>query len=59
MQQHLIWHEKHPDEDFNTCHICKVCGKVCSDYNTMKVIKAQFMSSNCVLKIFRFPFSFI
>jgi hypothetical protein len=35
-QQHLIWHEKHPNEDFHTCHICKQCGKVCADYNAMK-----------------------
>ena len=35
-QQHLLWHQKHPGEDYATCHICNQCGKVCADYNAMK-----------------------
>ena len=36
IQQHLLWHERHPQEDFLTCHICQECGKVCADYNAKK-----------------------
>ncbi len=36
MQQHLIWHGKHPNEDYLSCHICGECGKVCADYNAKK-----------------------
>ena len=36
IQQHLLWHERHPQEDFLTCHICQECGKVCADYNSKK-----------------------
>ena len=35
-QQHLLWHQKHPGVDYTTCHICKQCGKICADYNSMK-----------------------
>ena len=35
-QQHLLWHQKHPGEDFHTANICKQCQKVCADYNAMK-----------------------
>ena len=36
MQQHVMWHQKHPNEDYQTCNICQQCGKVCTDYNAMK-----------------------
>ena len=36
IQQHLLWHQRHPNEDYLTCNICKQCGKVCTDYNAMK-----------------------
>ena len=36
LQQHYLWHKRHPQEDYLTCHICKECGKVCADYNAMK-----------------------
>ena len=36
MQQHALWHQRHPNEDYQTCNICKQCGKVCADYNAMK-----------------------
>ena len=36
MQQHVLWHQKHPNEDYRTCNICKQCGKVCVDFNSMK-----------------------
>ena len=31
-----MWHQKHPNEDYQTCNICQQCGKVCTDYNAMK-----------------------
>ena len=36
MQQHLLWHRKFPDEDFLTSHICKECGKVCTDHSLLR-----------------------
>ena len=36
MQQHLSWHQRHPNEDYLTCHICRQCGKICAGYNAMK-----------------------
>ena len=36
MQQHLIWHKRYPEEDFHTSHICKECGKVCSDHSLLR-----------------------
>lgn len=36
MQQHLMWHQKYPDEDFHTSHICKECGKICADHSLLR-----------------------
>ena len=36
MQQHLVWHQKYPDEDFNTANICKNCGKICADHSLLR-----------------------
>lgn len=36
MQQHLSWHQKYPNEDFHTSHICKHCGKVCADHSLLR-----------------------
>lgn len=36
IQQHLAWHEKYPQEDFHTSHICKECGKVCADHSLLR-----------------------
>ena len=37
MQQHLIWHQKFPNEDFHTSHVCKECGKICGDHRWFSV----------------------
>ena len=29
-------YQRHPKEDYQTCNICKQCGKICADYNAMK-----------------------
>ena len=36
MQQHLTWHQKYPNEDFHTSHICKICGKICADHSLLR-----------------------
>ena len=36
MKQHVMWHQKHPNEDYQTCNICQQCNKVCTDYNALK-----------------------
>ena len=36
MQQHLLWHQRFPNEDFHTSHICKECGKICTDHSLLR-----------------------
>ena len=36
MQQHLLWHQRFPNEDFHTSHICMECGKICTDHSLLR-----------------------
>lgn len=39
IQQHLSWHNTHPDEDFHRSHKCSDCGKICADHSLLRAHK--------------------